>query len=84
MGNFPSAICQLPSSAPQRSAEGNGWRVAGYSSRATSNPIRRTALGLFLCWLGVFVAPGARAQLIIERTVEVNQTIADRGQYVIS
>ena len=32
--------------------------------------------------LGVFVAPGARAQLIIERTVAVNQTIADRGQYV--
>jgi autotransporter-associated beta strand protein len=29
-----------------------------------------------------FVAPGARAQLIIERTVAVNQTIADRGQYV--
>jgi hypothetical protein len=32
--------------------------------------------------LGVFVAPVARAQLIIERTVAVNQTIADRGQYV--
>jgi len=32
--------------------------------------------------MSVLVAPGARAQLIIEKTVEVNQTIADRGQYV--
>ncbi|NCZ97335.1 hypothetical protein EBZ02_09375, partial [bacterium] len=37
---------------------------------------------MLLCLLGVFVAPGARAQLIIERTVAVNQTITDRGQYV--
>jgi hypothetical protein len=68
----------------RRDAEGSccGWRVAGYSSRATSNPIRCTALGLLLCFLGAFVAPGAYAQLIIERTVNVGVAIPDRGQYV--
>ena len=55
MGNFPSAICQLPSSAPHWSA--------------------------FVFLLAVLNC-GAFAQLIIERTVEVNQTIADREQYV--
>ena len=55
MGNFPSAICQLPSSAPHWSA---------------------------LVFLLAVLNCGAYAQLIIERTVAVNQTIADRGQYV--
>ena len=55
MGNFPSAICQLPSAAPHWSA--------------------------FVFLLAVLNC-GAFAQLIIERTVEVNQTIADREQYV--
>ena len=55
MGNFPSAICQLPSAAPHWSA--------------------------FVFLLAVLNC-GAFAQLIIERTVAVNQTIADRGQYV--
>ena len=55
MGNFPSAICQLPSSAPHWSA---------------------------LVFLLAVLNCGAYAQLIIERTVAVNQTIADREQYV--
>jgi len=60
---------------------GCGWRVAGDSSRATSNPIRRTALGLMLCLLGALVAP-VQADIRVTISTNVNAAIPDRGQYV--
>lgn len=61
---------------------GRRWLVAGHALRATRNPIRRAAFGLVLCWLVAFGASPVKAQLMIERTVEVNQAVPDRGQYV--
>ena len=62
---------------------GSGWRVTGDALRATSNPIRRAALGLVLCLMGALVAPGvATADIRVTISTNVNVAIPDRGQYV--
>ena len=57
---FARGVLRAPKMGDGRWEMGSrgGWRVAGYSSRATSNPIRRTALGLLLCLLAFSSHPG--------------------------
>ena len=59
----------------------NGLPIENSGSCCKISSMRRLLLILTMivaCWAG----PGAQAQIEVERTVTVNQSVPDRGEYV--